>query len=289
VYPQDIKDLVTIGIATKNRWSDLENTLHHLSLSKLKELHILILDDASDTPCPFDIDRFCPNTTLQRFEQSQGYIVRRNQLAHRIKTKYYLSLDDDSFPVTNTLESAIEFAESKQNLLCLSFQVFNPTTGLFENQSLKEKPYPVRSFIGCGHLLHCKNFLDLGGYREELIHQGEEMEIAARGFQKGLYCYHFPNFYIHHTASNLGRNWHRMDFYGARNNLLWNDWFVPSGLKLIQQTRTIVSRLGLSWRVKRWGQVQGMLSAVQEMDTLKHHRQPFTPQLYSQWKRLPYS
>jgi GT2 family glycosyltransferase len=289
MYQKNIRDLVSIGIATKNRWTDLKQTLSTLSNSSLKGLSIYIVDDNSDTPCPFDIKQFCPNTDLRRFSESQGYIVRRNQLAQLINTKYYLSLDDDSFPVQGSFSNALEFAESQQNLLCISFQVFNPTTALFENCSLARNPYQVRSFIGCGHLLHRQNFLDLGQYREELIHQGEEMEIAARGFLQELYCFHFPGFEIHHTASNQGRNWHRMDYYGARNNLLWNDWFVPEQLKWLQQSRTIASRLALSLKVKRIGQMQGMLSAFQEMNGLQSYRHPFTAQQYRAWRKLPHS
>ena len=286
---EDIENLVSIGIATKNRWSDLQHTLSKLSNSHLKSLSIYILDDASDLPCPFDVQQFCPNAELQRFSESKGYIVRRNQLAQLIDTKYYLSLDDDSFPVQGSLFDAVRFAESQQKLLCISFQVFNPTTEQFENRSLGTTPYPVRSFIGCGHLLHRQNFLDLGGYREELIHQGEEMEISARGFLQDLYCFHFSGFEIHHTASNQGRNWHRMDFYGARNNLLWNDWFVPERLKWLQQSRTIASRLALSLKVKRLGQMQGMLSALREMNCLESYRYSFSIQQYQAWRKLPHS
>lgn len=289
MHQDDIKNLVSIGIATKNRWADLKHTLSQLSNSCLKALSIYILDDASDLPCPFEVKQFCPNADLRRFSESKGYIVRRNQLAQLIDTKYYLSLDDDSFPVRGTLSDAVTFAETQHKLLCISFQVFNPTTALFENRSLKTTPYPVRSFIGCGHLLHRQNFLDLGGYREELIHQGEEMEISARGFLQKLYCFHFPGFEIHHTASNQGRNWHRMDFYGARNNLLWNDWFVPGHLKWLQQSRTIASRLALSLKVKRLGQMEGMISAFREMNSLESYRHPFTAQQYQEWRELPHS
>ena len=94
---------------------------------------------------------------------------------------------------------------------------------------------------------------------EELVHQGEEMEVAARAFQQNLYCYRFPDFMIHHTASNQGRSWWRMDFYGSRNNVMWNDWFVRQHLKLIKQIRTLISRLILSSKVRCWGLIQGEL------------------------------
>lgn len=289
ITTQDLVGLVSVGITTKNRWQDLQTTLAKIQEAGLGALPILVFDDCSDQSCPFDLAALPLKVELKRFTDSKGYIVRRNQLAQVMTTKYYLSLDDDSFPVSNSLQAAVEFAESCENLLCLSFQVYNPVLGEYENQSVQKKPYQVRSFIGCGHLLHRQNFLHLGGYREELIHQGEEMEIAARAFQKGLCCYHFPNFEIHHTASNSGRNWHRMDFYGMRNKVLWNDWFVPDQLKLIKQSRTFLSMLIHSIKVGRTGLMQGEVAGLRDIFCYKNNRQMMPLELFKQWQNLIHS
>ncbi|MGI0480749.1 glycosyltransferase family 2 protein [Geminocystis sp. CENA526] len=284
-----ISNLLTIGITTKNRWSDLEITLQKLEKLQYHLIPIIVFDDNSDTVCPFDIKQFNLNIELQRFNQSQGYIFRRNQLAKIIKTKYYLSLDDDSYPVSEGLESALTFAESHNNLLCVSFPIYNPVLGQYQNQSFETKPYQVRSFIGCGHLLHIENFLKLGGYREILIHQGEEMDIAARGFQQGFYCYHFPDLLIHHTASNEGRNWYRMDFYGSRNNVFWNDWFVPNELKVYKQLRTLISRLILTVKVRRLGLITGEIWAFKNLAKYAEYRKTMSKKLYSEWTKLRFS
>ena len=287
---QSLSQLVSIGISTKNRWADLEITLQKLAASSLNEIPVLILDDASDIPCPFDVKQYLPQITLKRFEKSEGYIKRRNQIAQNIETKYYLSLDDDSYPVSGYLKTAVEFAESHEDeLLCLSFPIYNPVIQEHQNIALKDKPYQVRSFIGCGHLLHREHFLKLGGYAEELIHQGEEMDIAARGFQQGLLCYHFPDLKIHHTASNAGRNWHRMDYYGARNNVLWNDWFVPNQLKLYKQSRTLISRILLGLKVRRIGQLQGEWSGVRAIKDYQDRRDNMSLSEFSHWNKLPHS
>ncbi|MDX2212470.1 MAG: glycosyltransferase family A protein [Oculatellaceae cyanobacterium bins.114] len=286
---QPLAELVTIGIATKNRWNDLKITLTQLVDIGLSNISVLILDDYSDQPCPFEIQSLHPNATIQRFESSEGYICRRNQLAQRMYTKYYLSLDDDSYPVAGSLQTVVEFAESHPELFCLSFPIFNPVLNEYQNSSRHNSPYQTRFFIGCGHLIRRDRLLQLGGYREDLIHQGEEMDIAARAFQQGFYCYHFPGFEIHHTASNVGRNWHRMDFYGARNNVLWNDWFVPVHIKPIKQARTTLSRLSLTMRVWRLGQLQGMLQALKDIPRYQKYRQPMSSKLYRSWQHLPHS
>lgn len=287
---QTFADRVSIGIATKNRWPDLKTTLQRISASNLKNIPIFIFDDASDLACPFNLAQFPLQVNLRRFETSQGYIARRNQLAQIMTTKYYLSLDDDSYPVSGSLQSALEFAEANEReLLCLSFPIYNPVLGKPQNVSLQSEPYQVRSFIGCGHLLHLDHFLELGGYSEELTHQGEEMDIAARGFQRGFHCYHFPDLEIHHTASSAERNWHRMDYYGARNNVFWNDWFMPPHLRAIKQIRTLASRSMLGLRTFRLGQFQGEVAGFRDIPRYKVKRNPMSIQVYKRWQALPHS
>src|SRR5258708_40245695 len=105
--------LVEIGIATKNRWRDLRLTLERIATFGLGQQRILIFDDASDVPCPFNAAAICVGAEVQRFSESAGYIVRRNQLARAMRAVYYLSLDDDSFPVSGSLAAAAAFAESR--------------------------------------------------------------------------------------------------------------------------------------------------------------------------------
>jgi Predicted glycosyltransferases len=279
--------MVGIGITTKNRWDDLRETLCKLADFGWGDLPTLIFDDASHEACPFDLSSFVHKGELKRYQESKGCVVRRNQLAEQIATKYYLSLDDDSFPVAGSLDSAIEFAESCTDLLCLSFPIYNPTTDEHQVRSLRDQPYRVRSFIGCGHLLHRQRFLDLGGYREELVHQGEEIELSARGFQRGFYCYHYPALQIHHTASNAGRNLPRMDFYGARNNVLWNDWFVPSRFRLVKQTRTLIARTGLLLKTGRIGHARGQIAGFRDALKYQANRRPMSLTLYREWRSLP--
>src|SRR6266404_3045457 len=280
---------VEIGIATKNRWKDLATTLSAIAEFGLGGLRVLILDDDSDASCPYEVRSLCEGAEIRRFSESTGYIVRRNQLAREMKAKYYLSFDDDSFPVGGSLKAAIEFAESRDDLFGLSFPVYNPTSDQHQVKSIQAEPYRVRSFMGAGHLLHREGFLELGGYREELVHQGEEVDVAARAFQRGLHCYHFPGLQIHHLASNIARNWHRMDFFAARNSALWNDWFMPPGLRVAKQGRTFIARVFQVMRTGRLGHVQGQLTGLREISNYKANRRPMRLGLYRKWKRLPTS
>lgn len=294
---QNLSSLVQIGIATKNRWADLKLTLEKLRDFGLGEMRVIIFDDHSDTPAPFDVSALCAGAEIKRFDGSRGYIIRRNEIAEAMDAKYYLSLDDDSFPVGGSLEAAVAYAESLSDNFCLGFPICGPHNGtspegkLLNGKSVEDAPadlpHQVRSFVGCAHLLDRQRFLALGGYKGELIHQGEENEIAVRAFQKGLLCRRFYGFEIAHMATNVGRSFYRMDFYGARNTLLWNDWYLPPEQKLVRQGRAIANRAYSFALTRRVGHMRGSLAGLQDIRRYKRYRRPLSPSQYREWQKLP--
>jgi len=284
---QTILSLVQIGIATKNRWADLKLTLEKIRDFGLGEMRIVIFDDHSDTPSPFDVNAICPGAEIKRFDGSRGYIIRRNEIAEAMDAKYYLSLDDDSFPVGGSLEAAVAYAESLSDNFCLGFPICGPPNRDHYEEAVPETPHQVRSFVGCAHLLDRQRFLDLGGYKGELIHQGEENEIAVRAFQKGFLCRRFSEFQIAHMATNVGRSFYRMDYYGARNTLLWNDWYLPSEQKIVRQGRAIANRAYSFAVTKRLGHMRGSLAGLQDIPRYKRFRRPLSASQYREWQNLP--
>jgi GT2 family glycosyltransferase len=279
--------LVEIGIATRNRWEDLRDTLQRLAAFGWGEQHILIFDDGSDSACPYDVRAICPGAELRRFNESAGYIVRRNQLARAMTAKYYLSLDDDSFPLAGSLAAAVAFAESRDDLFCLSFPISTPEISEAQLPPMTTPPHRVRAFVGCAHLLRRAPFLEAGGYREELVHQSEEVEIAARIFISGLRCYRFHGLRFYHTAASAGRNWQRMDYYGARNAVLWNDWYMPSGLIAVKQSRGLIARVIQVLRTRRLGHIRGLCAGLKAIPEYRDYRRRMPLALYKQWKSLP--
>lgn len=252
------------------------------------DLNILIFDDGSEFLCPFDPSSICCNARIFRFEQSVGYIARRNQLIQTIDSKYYLSLDDDSYPVSGSLAKAIEFAESRDDLFCLVFPVYNPRLSNHQLRSVYNYPYKVKSFIGCSHLLKRTLLLESQYYyREELVRFKEEIDLSVRMFLDNLYCYHYPYLKFHHSESSADRDWWTMDFYGARNTVLWNDWYVPSLLQPIRQTRSTISRILQFAKTRRAAHLQGHWNGFNSTRLYESNRQRMTLNQYIHWSNLP--
>lgn len=275
---------VTIGICTKDRWDDLGLTIEHIR-TRLTGVKVIVIDDGSSTPMPESVRTALDSVEFIEDGANRGYIERRNQIASLVQTQFYLSLDDDSYIVNGSLDEAVAFARSKPDLLCVGFPVVN-SGGACEVPALP-RPAPVRHFIGCAHLMRVDRFHELGGYRAELVHQGEEADIAARAFGRGLECWQFPGVTVLHNYSLIARNWDRMDFYGARNRYLWNDWFTPPSMRGPRQFRLLCERIVLGARTRRAGHLRGWLAGRRTARELRRYRAPFSCETFERWNSLP--
>ena len=172
---------VGIGITTKDRWIDLEGTLTVLSCKGFSALETIVIDDGSSRAAPPTLLERFPWVRFERSDRSYGLIAQRNRLARMIRSAYYLSLDDDSFPAAGDLGKAVQFLEDKLDTLGLGFSIVLRDEAL---PSSARTPAPVRYYIGCAHLLKRELFLHLGGYAENW-HYGEEPEFCLRALHKG--------------------------------------------------------------------------------------------------------
>ena len=119
---------IGIGITTRNRWDDLAVTLEKLRHYELCGLETIVIDDGSSEPMPTVFRQRFAWVKFKRFENSQGYIVQRNRLARMLSSELYLSLDDDSYPVTNAhLAHAAAWLFGRQDAVALAFSIQTPS------------------------------------------------------------------------------------------------------------------------------------------------------------------
>lgn len=224
---------IGIGITTKNRWSDLDATLTRLRQDGLDQLETVVIDDGSDQPMPADFSARFPWIKFERFEQSEGLIARRNVLARRLTTEFYLSLDDDSFPVAGDLAAAAAWLKAHPEASALAFRIIKADD---EVPDVAKAPAPVPSndFIGCGFMLRRDLFASLGGFEERLKIYHEEPEYSFRAFQAGYSCYGYPAVVIRHMVSQAARMHSIRTRYFIRNVVLMDLWFYPKPLGYVR-------------------------------------------------------
>jgi hypothetical protein len=278
-------DQLSIAICTRDRWAEVQLTLGKLREIGLDQCRLLLGDDASSEACPIDLSGWRGGYALQRSEEHIGYIPHRNRLVEASRTPYVLVLDDDSNPTSSDFSEAFEVLESPA-VAVVGFAVRLPSGDWqVPPQGSKQRH---RSFIGCAHIIKRDLFLELGGFRTELVHQGEEMDLGVRLFLASLECVHCDQPVFEHRFTQANRSYVRMDYYGTRNELLFHDWYAPWAIAPFRILRTLVKRFLHFLKVRRLSVLNGIIGWIKVRGSLKGMRKRLT---YAQWRgymALPY-
>jgi len=219
----------SLVITTKNRKEELRAAL----LSALKQsvpLEIIVIDDGStDGTAPMIAAEF-PRVRLIRREESRGLIVRRNEGAHLATGEIIFSIDDDAvFSTPRVVEQTLgDFNDPRIGAVAIPYLEPNKENRVLQKAPNNDGIWIASHYIGTAHALRRELFLRLGGYREYLIHQGEESDYSIRMLNAGYYVRLGNSDPIFHYESPK-RDFQRMDYYGARNSILfvWNNIPLP--------------------------------------------------------------
>jgi GT2 family glycosyltransferase len=278
---------VGIGITTKDRWDDLEGTLWELERQGLSRLETVVVDDGSFRGVAASYhDRF-PWVRFERCERSLGLVVQRNRLARILESKYYLSLDDDSFPVAGDLGRSVQFLESQRDALGLAFSIVlrHEEVSRFVRN---EAPVPVRYYIGCGHLLKRELFSQLGGYDENLHYFGEEPEFCLRALHEGYRVYLYPGVVIRHNRTPVARNSRKAARYYIRNEALVGLRYFPFPYSVLRFLNTLPGILrNPQWNAQWTSLIRGWVEALWCSVRWGYLRRPLPLHQFRAWKKLP--
>ena len=238
----------TLVITTRNRRDDLRRAIES-AVRQDVVLEILVIDDGStDGTSEMVRDEF-PQVCLERSERSLGLIVQRNRAAKLAIAPVIVSLDDDAeFSTPHVVSQALDDLKPSE-----IGAVAMPYINLRQDQRIRTRApnsdgvYLTDSFTGTAHALHRDLFLQLGGYRETLFHQGEERDFCIRMLEAGYFTRLGNSDPIYHYESPR-RDVRRMDLYGRRNDILfaWHNVPMP---KLISHLAATTLR-GISFGVR---------------------------------------
>lgn len=184
---KELLSKLTIGIAAYNGWDGLKKTLEKLVSMRLQDAQVIIFDDGSPTKIDFELQLFPLSIYFKRFEKSLGCVKQRNNIAEATKTKYLLSIDDDSYPVRGDISEVIEEMEKRDDVAVMALDVCGPNDPVRHNPKI-EKPTDIRYFVLCAALIRIDHFKAIDGLQnpDELgwIYN-EELDYSLRCWRDG--------------------------------------------------------------------------------------------------------
>jgi GT2 family glycosyltransferase len=235
------KHSITFGIATLNRKSDLIETVDFLVGAGFADYPFIIVDDGSTVPIDLGLLKSLNNVMLVRHDYPQGYIASRNEIVSLVETKYYFSLDDDSYLAEGDISKLLIFLDSLSNWIAVGFEI-RASSEAETVRGVNSSAYKCRTYVGCAHVINVDVFRGVGGYDESLIRQGEEMELSARAYLQGFDTWHYPYLVVFHRVTPVCRNYCRVAYYTARNKVRFIVKFYSG---VIMYKRIMFAILGL--------------------------------------------
>lgn len=277
----------SVVITTRNRQDELPKALAScLAQTALQE--IIVIDDGSSDGTSDMVRREFPTVRLIRHESSAGLIVRRNEGAQLAVGDVVFSIDDDAeFSTPNVVQQTLlDFDEPRVAVVAIPLieprygerrlQFAPDTNGIWITDAFKGTAYAV-----------CRDaFLQAGGFRSDLVHQGEESDLSIRLMDKGFVTRTGRADPIMHYESPK-RDLRRTHFYGRRNDILFAFRNVP-GRDLARHA------LGTTWNGLRAMAGAGQASAMARgiatgwVDGIRlwKTRQPVRPDTYKSFRKL---
>lgn len=276
-----------VVISTRNRLYDLRRAVAS-ALSQSVRPEIIVMDDASTDGTAEAVSDEFPQVLLERCTTSRGYIVQRNRAARLVSAPIVFSIDDDavfSSPevISQTLQ---EFNHPRIGAVAIPIVDVNRAPNTAWHRPPNDDIYLTYSFIGTAHALRRDVFLALGGYREVLVHQGEEEDYSTRLLNAGYITRCGNADPIHHFESPR-RSSTRMDYYGSRNKVLYTWQNVPLPYLPFHLAATTAKTLAYNISPPRFpARMRGVLAAYALACSGHGERKPVAGRVYLLGRKL---
>lgn len=278
----------TVVITTKNRREDLATAIRTV-LAQSVPIEVLVIDDGSTDGTADMVRAEFPTVRLERSESSLGYIVQRNRAAQLAEGNIIFSIDDDAIFTSPYIvaQTIAEFSDPHVGAVAIPYTEPNKSPVVHQQSPSNDNIFVTDDFIGTAHALRKDLFLQLGGYRELLFHQGEEKDYCIRMLEAG-YVVRLGNADLIHHMESPKRDFSRMDFYGCRNAVLFVWLNVPWTLLPVHLTATTIKCLLWSLEPHRFVvRLNGLLAGYR--DIFKFARRPVSLNTYRKFRRLAQS
>jgi len=278
----------SVVIITRNRKEELRRAVRSACCQAV-QLEVLVIDDGSDDGTSEMVRSEFPTVRVERSKVSRGYIFQRNRAASLAHGKVIFSIDDDAeFSSSNVIERTLQdFSDRRIGAVAIPY--LEPLRDNQIRQAAHDAAeiWVTDRFVGTAHALLRGLFLKLGGYREHLLHQGEEGDYCLRMLEAGyVTCLGSADPIYHYESSK--RSFERMDFYGRRNDILFAWHNVPMPYLPIHLVATTLNGFAhVATRAKHpFRMLSGIMNGYRDCARRWSKRRPVRASVYRLHRRL---
>lgn len=241
---------VSFVILTFNRRDDLLATLGALTQNPAMpggEWQAIVVDNASTDDTAAAVGAKFPDVTVVRRPSNEGSVARNAGVAVA-SAPYVVFLDDDSYPLGETIARSIDFLESQPDVALVGGRVLLP------DGSEDAAAFPI-IVPACAMCVRREAFDRVGGFSQEFFRQAEEYDLIFRLLHAGWRVERFEDLEYRHEKVARSRSSELILTMDLRNNLLLLDRYLPEpwkgwlGLDWTRRYAAILRHAGLENRI----------------------------------------
>jgi N-acetylglucosaminyl-diphospho-decaprenol L-rhamnosyltransferase len=270
----------TIVIPTRDRHDELARTLALVgNLSLEGRADVVVIDNASSTPAqtPAELTNGTRVRTI-RVESNLG-AAARNLGARESDAPWLLMLDDDSAPLDARFLDVCAHAAPEVGAIGADIRL---PDGSRERGGLPEV------IVGCGALVRCDAFLDVGGYDETFGYYAEEYDLCARLLMRGLRVGYDPRFRVEHRKVTAGRDMGAILYRITRNSAWVELRYAPDRLRDGMVEHVLERYEAIARREHAWNGYERAVREVAETYDAQR-RTPMSLELYDRFTGLAHA
>jgi GT2 family glycosyltransferase len=192
---------LTVCILTRDRPETLAQCLSSVT-SQLRPGDLVYVADNGPEMSPLLIED-SPTIKVLRWDKNHGCPGGRNRLAEAASSEWLLFVDDDGTLWSGSLVEAARVASEVDQSTCVvgGAVAWPPRSAFSRRHDLLQS----WGFSGGIALVRRRAFLELGGYPEDGLRQGEEEDLAMRAWRAGMKIALTGSFGIWHEPAGRDR------------------------------------------------------------------------------------
>lgn len=201
---------ISVIIACYNDTEYLEKAIASARNQDHKDLEIILVDDGSDIETKEFLNSIKSKVDLIVTQENKGPGAARNKGIEQATGKYLLILDSDDYFEKQFCSRAVEIMEKNEEVKIVScnarwfinernFQIYKPKGGSVEN-------FLISNAAVGNSLIRRSEFIEFGGYDEDLKSGFEDWEFFIRLLSKGGYCHVIPEVLFHYRKRKESRS-----------------------------------------------------------------------------------
>lgn len=282
----------SIVIATRNRRDDLLRAVESSMAQTYRPCEVLVIDDASGDDSVGAVGALGGSVKVLQSECRVGYIANRNRGFREATGDVVFSIDDDAyFADADVVARTMRCFEERPDVGAVAIPFIEPLARRSQS-SLRSRTRAIpggdmSGYTGCAHAIRRDLALDLGGYREFLVHQGEERDLCIRMRDAGWRIVYGNAGFIVHMVSPK-RDADRVSYYGIRNQILFEWLNTPLRHLPVRLVWSPIASLRYRFTLKSLPiKLRAIWAGFSESVRRSASRRPVSPETYRQTRALP--